>query len=316
MIHLRNAGFSSAEAADVVASAMTVASWTDAGVSHHSLAIAQAAHESSWFTIDGVDRLSTFCKGVLAGTSIADIIIILAIAKVISKIELRLKQAELETQISSIDAAEHFGLEPENFPMAPALLRPAFMDDYAIPTLAPARRILAKSAATMSVGHDVSLEYGMHLNRKPGRTALLLGLNATGTIEARRVVDSLPDKSLSCAVRGGGTVSLRIVTKYKHMGIQTVASGAVMCELQARHATYNKIFSRLRGNFFENRGGRSQEVARTKRFALQSHLFRQQHMASAQCPNGKEYTLTSSAASELRSRNSTWITWTPKRPLC
>ena len=56
----------------------------------------------------------------------------------------------------------------------------------------------------MSVVHDVLLEYGMHLNMKPGKTALLLGLNGIGAIDVRRIVDSLLDKSLACAVRGGG----------------------------------------------------------------------------------------------------------------
>ena len=111
MIHLRNSGFTSGEAASVVSTAMSVASWTESGVSHHSLAIAQAAHETSWFTIDGLDRLSVFCKGVLAGTSVADIIFILAIAKVIAKVEDRLKEAELETYLPSMDAADHFGID-------------------------------------------------------------------------------------------------------------------------------------------------------------------------------------------------------------
>ena len=56
----------------------------------------------------------------------------------------------------------------------------------------------------MSVVHDVFMEYGMHSNMKPGKTALLLGLNGAGAIGVQRTVGNLHGKCLSCVVRGGG----------------------------------------------------------------------------------------------------------------
>ena len=89
---------------------------------------------------------------------------------------------------------EHFGFDEDEAPIAPFLLNPAFMDDYAVPILASAPDILAKSRLTMSIVHSAFLEYGMALNMKPGKTALLLGLFGKGAVATKMVVDQLPEK--------------------------------------------------------------------------------------------------------------------------
>ena len=80
--HLVASGFSPDDASEIIDGAMSVTRWVDAGASPHAAHLLAESHRISWFTIDGLEKLSVFLSGALAGTSLADIIFIVALARV------------------------------------------------------------------------------------------------------------------------------------------------------------------------------------------------------------------------------------------
>ena len=56
----------------------------------HAQALITDLYRESWFTVDGIQRLSTFKAGTQAVTSLADLIFIVAIAVVIKRLDRRL----------------------------------------------------------------------------------------------------------------------------------------------------------------------------------------------------------------------------------
>ena len=88
--HLCACGYSVADANATVAIGLPVADWTAAGASQHAIALLSASHAASWFSIDGIEAVSTFLKGALAGTSLADIIFVVTMARVLSVLEVEL----------------------------------------------------------------------------------------------------------------------------------------------------------------------------------------------------------------------------------
>jgi len=90
---------------------MTIDAWVQAGASPHAVALLRESHRSSWFSIDGVEKLSVFISGTLAGTSLADIIFIVTLARVIGEVDKELERRGLLQYVDSWDAAEYFGHE-------------------------------------------------------------------------------------------------------------------------------------------------------------------------------------------------------------
>ena len=81
----------------------------------------------------------------------ADICFIVAVARVIARVEERLKEQDLATYLPTLDAKGMFGLQDDDLPMVTRLPSPFFVDDYAIPIMALAAACHAKSVAALTV---------------------------------------------------------------------------------------------------------------------------------------------------------------------
>ena len=109
--HLVSCGFDAEAIRDISSCAVSILQWHDAGLDSHTLALVRETHRASWFTIDGVHRLASFVAGTLAGTSLADLIFIVAISRVITKLEERLRELELAHFMPTDESCNYFGLE-------------------------------------------------------------------------------------------------------------------------------------------------------------------------------------------------------------
>ena len=92
---LANCGFSEDDVQGIMQAAVTIAEWNDAGASCHVVEMVRVSYKYSWYTVDGVKRLSRFVKGTLAGTSIADLIFIMAVSRVVQKVAPRISACNL-----------------------------------------------------------------------------------------------------------------------------------------------------------------------------------------------------------------------------
>ena len=85
-LHILSIGFSPAEADEIVRGAISALEWKDAGASGHALELLTATHASSWFSIDGIITICKHTRGTPAGTSLADIVYILCMGRVVDRI--------------------------------------------------------------------------------------------------------------------------------------------------------------------------------------------------------------------------------------
>ena len=108
----------------------------DAGASEHAVALLVASHRRSWFTVDGIERLSSFMMGTMAGTSLSDIVFVVSLARVTSVIEDRLAADGLVDFLDPEPAINYFGYDGDEAPLKAKILSPTWIDDYAVPVVA------------------------------------------------------------------------------------------------------------------------------------------------------------------------------------
>ena len=147
--------------------------WQDAGATEHGLALLRCTHETSWFVVDGLHGLCKFVQGTMAGSAIADIVFIMAIAIVIRRLEANFAAADLVTYNDTMAAGEFFGLATEDIPLRIRIVNPVFVDDYAVPVFTSADNFFRKAIAVMTCMWNVFWKFHSILNMAPGKTALL-----------------------------------------------------------------------------------------------------------------------------------------------
>ena len=249
--HLASAGFDEEAVMEIMECAMTVLMWQDAGLDEHTLALIRESHKVSWFTIDGICRLSKFVSGTLAGTSLADLVFIIAISRVVSRVEMRLKELNLVTQVATGGACTYFGLNADEAPISTFLLNPLYVDDYALTLYGRADSLLQKGAVAMRVMWQSFLEFKLQLIMEAGKTALLPFLHGPGCAAVQREVAGLPGGILVCPRGGGEVIRLHVVKSYKHMGRRACPNGDIMPEIAARYSTTKTVFRPLTRKLFK-----------------------------------------------------------------
>ena len=247
--HLHNCGYTVADANATVALALTVAEWMQAGASQHAIALLSASHATSWFSIDGLEAVTKFMKGALAGTSLADIIFVVTMARVLTVLEVELAKKSLVTELGENGAAAFFGRDEDDTPLESKMLSPVWVDDLAIPILAPSSGIVVSLQAAFACVYEVFLRFHLDINLKKGKTEIMVACNGKGAKLAHSFLSSLPGSRLNCNVASGEVVGVLLTRFYRHMGRKTVPSGGVLQEMTARHATAVPVIGRLRHKF-------------------------------------------------------------------
>ena len=119
-----------------------------------------------------------------------------------------------------------------------------WVDDLAFPVFAPAPSLMAQVKTAFGCIYTSFVTYGLELNMKPNKTAVLPVFFGPRCDGARRAFGQLTNHSLPCPHRGG-IVLLPVVAKYVHMGKVAAASSALMPEINARHGSAQPVFRRL-----------------------------------------------------------------------
>ena len=85
--HLAKSGLSHEQANGIVDCAMAVMRWQAGGASPHTIAILTETHRCTWFSVDCLAGISRFVQRTLAGTSLAEIILIVSAACVTRQVD-------------------------------------------------------------------------------------------------------------------------------------------------------------------------------------------------------------------------------------
>lgn len=104
--HLVNRGFSMQRSDEIVSMSISVLQWEIAGASEHSVALLTQIHKCTWMSIDGLARVSRCTSGTLAGTSLAEVVFILAVACITHSINCSLNIADLDHSLAMQPAVE------------------------------------------------------------------------------------------------------------------------------------------------------------------------------------------------------------------
>ena len=165
-------------------------------------------------------------------------------------IETDLKAQELVSHVDSGPAMEFFGRCEDDAPLMAQLLRPAWVDDYATPAIAPCGVVEKKIIAAVSTVAAAFLKFRLQMNRKVGKTELMIKPYGPGALAVQRRFASLPDGMLQCGA-DGDTLDIHVTKVYRHMGRRTTAAGGVMQEMSARHGSASKATKKIKFKFYQ-----------------------------------------------------------------
>ena len=165
------------------------------------------SHRSSWFSIDGIEKLSTFLRGTLTGTSLADIVFIVTLARVLDVVDVDLAKRGLLQHVDNFRAADYFPLECEDVPIRSRVMYPAWVDDYDIVSLALPQDIVSRASCIFSCVQEVFHRYAMDLKMKKGKTECIFMVKGPGSLAVQRDLATL-GSALQCRGCEGALVDL------------------------------------------------------------------------------------------------------------
>ena len=93
---------------------------------------------------------------------------IVTLARVLNAVDDDLGKRGLLQHVDNFRAADYFGLEGEDILLRSRIMYPAWVDDYAIVSLAPPQDIVARAQCIFSCVQEVFQRYALDLNMKKG----------------------------------------------------------------------------------------------------------------------------------------------------
>lgn len=249
--HLHACGYAVDDANLIVSLAMTLLQWEQAGAKAHAVAMLEEFLATTWFSVDGLSFISRCIQGTLAGTSLADLVFIIAMSRIMGMLNAKLVDAGLLTLLPTEPAISFFNLPGDDLPIAIRPLLPTWVDDLAILLRGHSSEIFNKIKATFTIADSVFTMFKLKLNLAPKKTACMPIVAGPGSENLRRAIADLENSCLVVEKFDATVAHLPVVRSYKHMGKCTRADGVVLSEIFARHSSATSHFSRLQKRFFK-----------------------------------------------------------------
>ena len=230
---------------DFVATVLQCQSWADCGGSLHLQHLVAQCHAHTWFSLMGLSEAWVSRSGSLAGSPLGDVIFLLVHAHIMAKVREKLDSDGL------LDTFEGEDGGPLESVGAQTLECADYMDDSAMPILAPASSIVAKVRAVARVFLDVFGAHCLSLSWEPGKTEALFCFMGSGTCAAREHLY----RTLGAQVQlqdDPTCVILHATRCYKHLGTRTSVSDSLQDEISTRMGALRSAFGQLRKGCFES----------------------------------------------------------------
>ena len=224
-------GFSDSEAKAVVSDACSLLLWQTTGASEHLLALLGEMYTDTWLSTEGLDGVVHFDSGSMAGTALADLVFAVAMSKVLKSFHDRLSDAGLAPSVPCRNPGEVFGGDAPTCLHCP-VVEVSFVDDVAVPVLAPAASLTSSVASVASIACEVFAAYGLKLNFQPGKSEAMFFWGGVGAERSRRVFSI--DNECSIRVEGRAAFALPVCRSYKHLGTRCSFATNLAVEVSAR----------------------------------------------------------------------------------
>ena len=187
-------------------------SWIRSGGCAHLQSLVRELRTDTWASTEGLAGVIRFEAGTLAGTPTADLVFILAFARVLQKARSRLQEAGLIDHVTTTGADDYFGdatLAGDALQMQDA----DHMGDTVFPIMAPACQLVDRLVAATTIVADTFAQYGFTVNFDKGKTEAVLLFRGRGAIREQRRL-AMSGNSAQCQTRAGAR-ELRFVASYK-----------------------------------------------------------------------------------------------------
>ena len=237
--HLAGCGMNNEQADAIINMACSVLRWQMAGCTHHNLAMLEAAHLHTWFSLEGLRFIVVFIGGCAAGTPLADLLFIIAMAMLISCMEMDLEAAGLVHHFDATGCAFFFGDDlngQQEYGCTEActpLRNVSYVDDVAIPMICDAGVWIDKIQTLVRVVVRAFSRFSLTVNPVLGKTNAIVKPAGDDAAALRKELAQL-NNIIECPLEDGSSFSLHIVDFYKHLGAITHATLRLVEEMNAR----------------------------------------------------------------------------------
>jgi len=159
-------------------------------------------YTNSWVSQDCIPNVLNIVNGSSAGTPLADLVYGLCMARVLSLLRDSLRADKLSSSIAI--GGKHFDVKDVSY-----------VDDVAMPVLAPACNLMEKVATIANCAYAVFASFGMALNFNPGKSECTVGFFGPGSRAATR---KLAKNNSTISISAGDFSCLNVVKSYQHVG--------------------------------------------------------------------------------------------------
>ena len=248
------ANFEQGDVYDIVAGICDYHYWTKANGSLHMRELLAAFHQSSWFAMDGVPGVSCTKSGALAGSTLGDLIFLLAFSRVMLKIRSAITHAGLSTSVTFPDGAANIYSACGGTCNDSLLIGDAeYIDDVAQPLIASSSAIVAVAAQAASIYMTHFRRHLLSMNCRPGKSEVLIRFAGNGANHDRHRLFHEMGRKIPF-VSDGIQYSLEACASYKHVGSTISTALSMQLEITARTKGILSTLACLRKPFFANDG--------------------------------------------------------------
>ena len=211
-----------------------------AGVHSDLEAFLHQCLNGTWFTMgDGCSHAEVYWtrSGSVPGTPLADLLFAFIQAEFYRSVQSDLQDRGIRVA---------FGSGP------PAPL-PGWADDVSILLpMCEASAVRSHIEAAIASADFHSRCTGVRLNFEQGKTEALCCFRGRGSREVRRTLLTAENPTINVGLRHGGSVAIRLVESYTHLGFRVVHNASPNADVQKKIQQANPTFERLRCTLLRN----------------------------------------------------------------
>ena len=250
-------GFHEADVRCVVESAMAIDAWLEDFAPRHLQVLLAHLHDASWFAMDFVALLTQSRSGSLAGSSVGDVVCLLAFARVMNCVCKRLGDQGLvrEVPLRGFALQVWRAIPSRRAPCALQFLPAEYVDDVAVPVFAAAADLLNSCAAVLAIIVRTFHEFGLVVNCAKGKTEVMPIFVGPGKLQQQRTMDDLSRQPGGAQLHfntGSAQLSVSIVRAYKHVGTTAVVGSSLQAELSKQLGSVRAAAAGLKVGYFAN----------------------------------------------------------------
>ena len=224
---------------------------TAAGAPEWLRQMGAAFHKHTWYHVRGDNAVTATLRGTRPGDGWADLLFNMVLSKVTQDIEKELCDLGLEI-VLTWNGQRSFEAQAPG-PVETKAMQVAWADDLAILVKhGSASQLMEALPVVISTYIDRLASRGLLLNFGSGKSEVLLLLRGAGSQQLRRDIFSQPEPSIDIHTDLCGSFSVRLVYRYKHLGVTVHANGHLMSELRLRVGQSNAAFNKFRAAIFQN----------------------------------------------------------------